>query len=245
MASHFPEAQAFTQTVQDALGRAREARWLLLPNGVAVLESAQVCGLHLLAPEERAPLEATSYGVGELIRAVAMHPAVQALWLGLGGVATTDGGLGALAALGFHLRDAEGELVAPNGAGLLRLHVIEPPLFDPLLNKPLLLCADVQNTLLDAARIYALKRVQPLNKWHSWSTGCSSWQRLHSVSAAWICSARWARAQRAVWQAAYTPTWMPQSYRALCGCCATLSGTHACSGSSVSSRAKVRWMLKH
>jgi len=152
---HFPEAQAFTQTVQDALGRAREARWLLLPNGVAVLESAQVCGLHLLAPEERAPLEATSYGVGELIRAVAMHPAVQALWLGLGGVATTDGGLGALAALGFHPRDAEGELVAPNGAGLLRLHVIEPPLFDPLLNKPLLLCADVQNTLLDAARIYA------------------------------------------------------------------------------------------
>jgi glycerate kinase len=38
---------------------------------------------------------------------------------------------------------------------LLALHAIEPPPTDPLLGKPLTLCADVQNTLLDAARVYA------------------------------------------------------------------------------------------
>ena len=38
---------------------------------------------------------------------------------------------------------------------LLALHTIEPPPTDPLQGKPLTLCADVQNTLLDAARVYA------------------------------------------------------------------------------------------
>ncbi|MGQ9657010.1 MAG: glycerate kinase, partial [Fimbriimonadales bacterium] len=62
---------------------------------------------------------------------------------------------GALQALGFRLLDAAGMPVPPGGEGLLSLHTIEPPASDPLHGKSLTLCADVQNTLLDAVRVYA------------------------------------------------------------------------------------------
>ena len=152
---HFPNAQRIPTQVYDALGRPRTAEWLLLPDGVAVLESAQAIGIHLLRSDELAPMEATSYGVGELLRAAAQHPDTRALWLGLGGVATTDGGAGALTALGFQLLDAQGNPIPQGGQGLLNLQSVRLPDADPLQGKPLMLCADVQNTLLDAARVYA------------------------------------------------------------------------------------------
>jgi len=154
-AYHHPDALRRTAQAHDALLQPRRAEWLLLPSGAAVIESAQAIGLHLLAQESLAPLEACSRGVGEMLRAAAAHPDTRALWLGLGGVATTDAGAGALHALGFRLLDAAGAPIPSGGQGLLALHAIEPPPTDPLLGKPLTLCADVQNTLLDAARVYA------------------------------------------------------------------------------------------
>jgi glycerate kinase len=151
---HFPQAQRITAAVHDALMRPINAEWLLLPDGVALLESAQAIGLHLLRPDELAPLETTSYGVGELLQAAAAHPDTFGIWLGLGGVATTDGGAGALQALGFKLLDKQGNPIPRGGQGLRHLHAIEPPDSHPLQRKSLLLCADVQNTLLDAARVY-------------------------------------------------------------------------------------------
>jgi len=154
-AYHCPDAQRYAVEAHDALLQPRRAEWLLLPSGAAVIESAQAIGLHLLAQESLAPLQASSQGVGEMLRAAAAHPDTRALWLGLGGVATTDAGAGALHALGFRLLDAAGNAIPEGGQGLLSLHAIEPPPTDPLRGKPLTLCADVQNTLLDAARVYA------------------------------------------------------------------------------------------
>ena len=107
-AYQFPDAQRHAMEAQDALLKPRRAEWLLLPSGAAVIESAQAIGLHLLAQESLAPLQASSQGVGEMLRAAAAHPDTRALWLGLGGVATTDAGAGALYALGFRLLDAAG-----------------------------------------------------------------------------------------------------------------------------------------
>jgi glycerate 2-kinase len=77
--------------VSDPLGRPVRARWLLLPNRVAVVESAEAIGLGVLA--ERDPLRASSRGLGELISAArAEWPA--GLVVGLGGSATVDGGAG-------------------------------------------------------------------------------------------------------------------------------------------------------
>ncbi len=84
--------------VSDPLGRPVPARWLLLPDGRAVLEAAAALGLPLLAPAERDPLRASSRGLGELIVA-ALRAGPAALVVGLGGSATVDGGAGLREAL--------------------------------------------------------------------------------------------------------------------------------------------------
>jgi len=154
-AFHFAHAQRMPVVVQDSRGRPRTAEWLLLPNGVAVLESAQAIGIHWLRTPEREPMTASSYGVGQMLQRAATHPDTRELWLGLGGVATTDGGAGALQALGFRLVDEADNPIPRGGAGLTKLRRVEPPETPPLNGKPLVLCADVQNPLVDAARVYA------------------------------------------------------------------------------------------
>jgi glycerate kinase len=79
--------------VSDPLGRPVPARWLLLPDGRAVVEAAAAVGLPLLEPNERDPLVASSRGLGELVLAV-LREAPTALLVGLGGSATVDGGAG-------------------------------------------------------------------------------------------------------------------------------------------------------
>ena len=84
--------------VRGPVGAAVTASFALL-DGTAVIEAAQACGLTLLPPGELAPLTATSRGVGELILAASRMGATRIV-LGVGGVATTDGGAGLLQALG-------------------------------------------------------------------------------------------------------------------------------------------------
>lgn len=84
--------------VSDPLGRPRTARWLLLPDGRAVVEAAAAIGLPLLPPGERDPLRASSRGLGELI-AAALEAAPSSLLVALGGTATVDGGTGLREAL--------------------------------------------------------------------------------------------------------------------------------------------------
>lgn len=70
----------------------------------AVIEVAQAIGLDKLAPTERNPLLASSFGVGELIRA-ALDRGQRRFVVGLGGSATVDGGVGMLQALGARFFD--------------------------------------------------------------------------------------------------------------------------------------------
>jgi glycerate kinase len=79
--------------VSDPLGRRVEARWLLLPDGRAVVEAASALGLPLLTPAERDPLRASSRGLGELVLA-ALDSSPSSLVVALGGTATMDGGAG-------------------------------------------------------------------------------------------------------------------------------------------------------
>jgi glycerate kinase len=85
--------------VPDAFGRPRQARWLQLPDGGAVVEAAEAIPLD---PIRLDPFEASSRGLGELIAAVG-NPS--RLLVGLGGTATVDGGAG--------LREVLAELPAP------------------------------------------------------------------------------------------------------------------------------------
>lgn len=71
----------------DPFGRVRPVPVLVLPDGTVAVESARVIGLAGL--EEPDPLRASSRGLGELLAQCAAAPA---LWVGLGGTATLDGG---------------------------------------------------------------------------------------------------------------------------------------------------------
>lgn len=79
--------------VTDPLGRPVRARWLVLPDGRAVVEAAAALGLPLLAPRELDPLRASSRGLGELFLA-ALERRPHSLVVALGGTATVDGGAG-------------------------------------------------------------------------------------------------------------------------------------------------------
>jgi glycerate kinase len=109
--------------VSDPLGRPHAARWLVLPDQRAVVEAAAAIGLPLLARAERDPLRASSRGLGELI-AAALAESPPGLVVGLGGVATVDG-----------------------GAGLRQVVLRELPL-------PTIVLCDVRTTLADAARLF-------------------------------------------------------------------------------------------
>jgi glycerate kinase len=83
---------------------------------VAVVELACVCGLALLPAGRRAPLTASSFGAGEVLRA-ALDAGARQVVLGVGGSASTDGGAGMLAALGARVLGADGEPVGREVAG--------------------------------------------------------------------------------------------------------------------------------
>jgi glycerate 2-kinase len=86
------------------LGTRVEAEWGVLPDGTAVVESALASGLTLAGPVND-PLAATSRGTGELI-AAALRSGAKRVLVAVGGSAMTDGGLGAVDALGWSLRGA-------------------------------------------------------------------------------------------------------------------------------------------
>jgi len=83
---------------------------------VAVVELACVCGLALLPAGRRAPLTASSFGAGEVLR-TALDAGARQVVLGVGGSASTDGGAGMLAALGARVLGADGEPVGREVAG--------------------------------------------------------------------------------------------------------------------------------
>lgn len=113
---------------------------------IALVELASASGLDLVAAPARDPWLASTLGTGQLLRAAAAEaPAL--LLLGLGGSATNDLGLGALAALGFRFLDAQGEAIAvPVPATWERIARIERGAAPDL--PPLLLACDVDNPLL-------------------------------------------------------------------------------------------------
>jgi glycerate kinase len=93
-----------TAVASDPLGRPVGAKWLLLPDGTAVVEAAEAIGLSRLAPEERNPLAATSWGLGELLVATLVEQPTSLL-ICPGGTATVDGGAAMLAVVGAWLSD--------------------------------------------------------------------------------------------------------------------------------------------
>ncbi|MEU6506119.1 glycerate kinase [Streptomyces sp. NPDC046942] len=118
-----------------------------LRGDTAVVEMAEASGLQRLPAGVFAPLTASTYGSGELLRA-ALDAGARTIVFGVGGSATTDGGAGMLAALGARFLGEDGEPVAPGGGGLADLARADLSGLDPRLSSvELVLASDVDNPL--------------------------------------------------------------------------------------------------
>ncbi|MGI8996885.1 MAG: glycerate kinase family protein [Pyrinomonadaceae bacterium] len=100
----------------------------------AILEMAAAAGLRLVPKDRRDPLQTTTYGVGELIRA-ALDEGAERILVGCGDSGTNDGGAGLAEALGVQLLKADGQPIGRGGAALAQLERIDLSGRDPRLDK--------------------------------------------------------------------------------------------------------------
>ncbi len=115
------------------LGAAWAIRADAFGGATAVIETAQASGLAHMEPTTENALRAHSYGCGQLI-AAALEAGATEIVLGLGGSAMTDGGSGALRALGLKPLDAAGNVVPLGGGALADVVAIDTSGLDPRLS---------------------------------------------------------------------------------------------------------------
>ncbi len=154
-ATRFPTAKRFTARVNFYEKETREATWLLLDDGTAIVELAEACGLTHMKTLD--PLKASTFAFGELLKSAAANPDVKKIIACLGGSASTDGGVGALMALGARFYKASGDAIELGGQGLLELHSLDLSKITKTPESGVVSLFDVSNFLLGedgAARVY-------------------------------------------------------------------------------------------
>jgi glycerate kinase len=151
---------------------------LLGPGDTAVVEMAAVAGLSLVPRSLRDPGVTTTYGVGELIRA-ALDTGARRILVGCGDSGTSDGGAGALQALGVRLLDADGHELPRGGRELVRLRRVDPAGLDPrLADVELLVACNPFNVLCGrrgVARVFGPQKGATPAQVEDLSTGLENW----------------------------------------------------------------------
>lgn len=113
-----------TVDVVGPLGEMTTARYGIMKDGeTAVMEMAEASGIILVKREDLNPWKATTYGVGQMI-IDAVKRGCRKFIIGIGGSATTDGGLGMLQALGYEFLDREGNSIGYGVGELDRIDAI-------------------------------------------------------------------------------------------------------------------------
>jgi glycerate kinase len=125
-----------------------DACWLELPGPAGIVELARTSGLPLLAVPD--PLRAHSAGVGDLVSR-ALDAGATAIVIALGGSACTDGGTGALTALGARFLDHAGQQLPPGGGWLAALAAADLSGLRPLPPGGVTCLTDVRSPLLGPA----------------------------------------------------------------------------------------------
>ena len=160
--SQITNAQWIEVNVRGPLGRIVKAGygWDAISQSVFI-DMAQSSGLQLLKPEERNPLETSTYGLGQLLlEGLKHHP--KRIVIGIGGSATNDGGIGMANALGYQFLDQSGQVLIPVGKNLNSIHKIIPPSSN-LIPKEIIIdvLCDVNNPLYGpegAAMVFAAQK---------------------------------------------------------------------------------------
>jgi glycerate kinase len=136
-----------TTSVHDPLMRSIDAKWAILNQNTALIEMAAANGLELLSAGERNPLKTSTFGTGELIKA-SLDAGCRKIYIGIGGSATNDGGVGMVMALGIKYLNAKQENVSLGGENLNQIENIDLSAIDPRLKETeIKVLCDVTNPL--------------------------------------------------------------------------------------------------
>lgn len=183
--SHTSQMDEFTKSLGDRDGREDHG-------SIAVIEMAEASGLAWISPGPDASLRADSYGTGQLLCA-AVDAGATTIICGIGGSACTDGGSGALRALGARILDSDGNDVTPGGEGLCHADAIDTsnlnsslrlrrpdsePHHGQLHRAHIIIATDVSNPLLGAdgaAAVYAPQKGAGSQEVDVLEKGLSQW----------------------------------------------------------------------
>ncbi|MFW6308907.1 MAG: glycerate kinase [bacterium] len=168
------EGKIYTKQVTGPLGGQVKAFYGILGDGeTAVIEMAAASGLPLVPEDKRDPSKTTTYGTGELIKAV-LDKGIAKIIIGIGGSSTNDAGVGMAQALGGKFLDETGKEIGFGGGELGKVEQINLDQLDPRIKETTIeVACDVDNPLFGprgAACVYApqkgadSKMVQKLDK---------------------------------------------------------------------------------
>ncbi len=147
-----PNAKENFISAKNALNKTKKVPYLIYKN-FAFIECAKIAGLAEIKPKQRKVMQATSFGIGTVLKTLSTK--VKTVYIGLGGVAFNDGGAGCLQALGYKLLDGKNKQIPLGILGLLQLKKIIAP---KNLKLPEIICfSDVENKLFGhfgSAQIY-------------------------------------------------------------------------------------------
>jgi glycerate kinase len=171
--------ETVTVAAAGPLGQPRSAR-IGIRGSTALIELAEICGLTQLPDRGLRPMEATTYGVGLAIRA-AIDRGFRDLVVGVGGSASTDGGMGAAIALGARILDHEGQAVRPCGDELNDVAAVDlDPMSAVLDGISLTVATDVSSPLtgeFGAAHVFAAQKGATAEQTRELETGLGNWAR--------------------------------------------------------------------
>ena len=132
---------------EDPFGHPIVARLGVLPNGCAVVETAEAAGIRFSSCTDEDARRASTYGVGQLLRA-ALDLGVHRIYVGLGGSATSDGGCGMAEALGALFLDTSGKPTVRGLQGLSYIAHVDMSHFDKrVYDTEIIALSDVNNPL--------------------------------------------------------------------------------------------------
>ncbi|TVZ15755.1 glycerate kinase [Maribacter sp. MAR_2009_72] len=110
---------------ENPLGKPLRSHYLYnKKDNAAYIELANASGMELLKPEERNPMLTSTYGTGLQIKD-AVQKGIKNIYIGLGGSATNDGGMGIARALGYVFLDAKGKKLPAIGNSLEQIRSID------------------------------------------------------------------------------------------------------------------------
>ncbi len=134
--------------VQNPMGQEILATYGIFGDDQAIIEMAAASGLPLIDPEQRDILCSNTYGTGQLILD-ALERGCTTIYMGLGGSATNDGGIGCAHALGVKFLDESNQALEPIPANFMKMKGVDlSGLHSKIADTNFIILSDVKNPLL-------------------------------------------------------------------------------------------------